>query len=131
LLAVDPTLHWANPPQGSDPAYDTSGRDTHLTFTSTPGRYVGPVPMVTHVHGSAGVGDKSDGCAEAHAHLPRNGWPPLHGCQWKPHCVILALTQSRRFVVEKVSLSSSLTCLVSAVSAGRLNCAMISASGML
>jgi len=69
--------------------------------------------------------------AAAHPHLPRGGWPPLHGCQWKPHCVILALTQSRRFVVEKVSLSSSLTCLLSGVSAGRLNCVMISASGML
>ena len=59
LLPVDPTLHWANPPGGD------VGRDTRPTFTSTPGRYTGPVPMVTHVHGSAGVGDESDGYAEA------------------------------------------------------------------
>ena len=60
LLAVDPTLHWANPPGG------TTGRDKRPTFTSTtPGAYTGPVPMVTHVHGSAGVGDESDGYAEA------------------------------------------------------------------
>ena len=59
LLPVDPTLHWANPPGG------VVGRDTRPTFTSTPGRYTGPVPMVTHVHGSAGVGDESDGYAEA------------------------------------------------------------------
>jgi FtsP/CotA-like multicopper oxidase with cupredoxin domain len=59
LLAVDPTLHWANPPGGE------AGRDTRPTFTSTPGPYTGPVPIVTHVHGSAGVGDESDGYAEA------------------------------------------------------------------
>jgi spore coat protein A, manganese oxidase len=59
LLPVDPTLHWANPPGGA------SGRDTRPTFTSTPGRYTGPVPIVTHVHGSANVGDESDGYAEA------------------------------------------------------------------
>jgi FtsP/CotA-like multicopper oxidase with cupredoxin domain len=59
LLAVDPTLHWANPPGG------TAGRDTRPTFASTPGPYTGPVPMVTHVHGAVGVGDESDGYAEA------------------------------------------------------------------
>jgi spore coat protein A len=59
LLPVDPTLHWANPPGG------TSGRDSRPTFTSTPGRYTGPVPIVTHLHGAAGVGDESDGYAEA------------------------------------------------------------------
>ncbi len=59
LLPVDPTLHWANPPGG------TMGRDMRPTFTSTPGRYTGPVPMVTHVHGAVGVGDESDGYAEA------------------------------------------------------------------
>ena len=59
LLPVDPTLHWANPPGG------TAARDMRPTFASTPGRYTGPVPMVTHVHGSAGVGDESDGYAEA------------------------------------------------------------------
>lgn len=59
LLPVDPTLHWANPSGG------TSGRDTRPEFTTTPGRYTGPVPMVTHVHGAVGVGDESDGYAEA------------------------------------------------------------------
>jgi FtsP/CotA-like multicopper oxidase with cupredoxin domain len=59
LLPVDPTLHWANPPGG------IAGRDTRPSFTSTPGRYTGPVPMVTHVHGAVGVGDESDGYAEA------------------------------------------------------------------
>ena len=59
LLPVDPTLHWANPPGG------VAGRDTRPTFTTTPGPYTGPVPIVTHVHGAVGVGDESDGYAEA------------------------------------------------------------------
>ncbi len=59
LLPVDPTLHWANPPGGVD------GRDTRPVFESTPGSYRGPVPMVPHVHGAVGVGDESDGYAEA------------------------------------------------------------------
>jgi len=59
LLPVDQTLYWANPLGG------TSGRDTRPTFTSTPGPYLGPVPIVTHVHGAIGVGDESDGYAEA------------------------------------------------------------------
>jgi FtsP/CotA-like multicopper oxidase with cupredoxin domain len=64
LLPVDPTLHWANPPGGID------GRDMRPTFTETPGRYTGPVPMVTHLHGAVDVGDESDGYAEAW-YLPR------------------------------------------------------------
>ncbi len=59
LLPVDPTLHWANPPGG------TAGRDMRPEFGSTPDRYTGPVPIVTHVHGAVGVGDESDGYAEA------------------------------------------------------------------
>jgi spore coat protein A, manganese oxidase len=59
LLPVDPTLHWANPPGGM------LGRDTRPIFTETPASYTGPVPMVTHVHGAVGVGDESDGYAEA------------------------------------------------------------------
>jgi spore coat protein A, manganese oxidase len=59
LLPVDQTLHWANPPGG------VKGRDTRPTFTETPGRYTGPVPIVTHVHGAVGVADDSDGYAEA------------------------------------------------------------------
>lgn len=59
LLAVDQTLHWANPPGG------TAERDTRPTFASTPGPYTGPVPIVTHLHGAVGVGDESDGYPEA------------------------------------------------------------------
>jgi FtsP/CotA-like multicopper oxidase with cupredoxin domain len=61
LLAVDPTLHWANPPGGA------AGRDMRPDFSGqpTPGPYTGPVPMCTHVHGAVGVGDESDGYAEA------------------------------------------------------------------
>ncbi len=59
LLPVDPTLHWANPPGGM------AGRDTRPIFETTPGSYTGPVPIVTHVHGAVGVGDESDGYAEA------------------------------------------------------------------
>lgn len=58
LLPVDPTLHWANPPGGTD------GRDMHSTFTSTPGPYTGPVPIVTHLHGGHSA-EESDGYAEA------------------------------------------------------------------
>ena len=59
LLPVDPTLHWANPPGGE------AGRDMRPMFDSTPSRYLGPVPIVPHLHGAAGVGDESDGYAEA------------------------------------------------------------------
>jgi FtsP/CotA-like multicopper oxidase with cupredoxin domain len=52
LLPVDQTLHWANP---LGPA-DTKGTDTNP--------YLGPVPIVTHVHG-AHVPDISDGFPEA------------------------------------------------------------------
>ena len=68
LLPVDQTLHWANPPGG------TADRDTRPDFTGqdTPVAYTGPVPMVTHVHGAVGVGDESDGYAEAW-YLPAAG----------------------------------------------------------
>jgi FtsP/CotA-like multicopper oxidase with cupredoxin domain len=55
LLAVDQTVHWANPPGGP------GGTDTH---TMDPSPYLGPVPIVTHVHG-AHTTDESDGYAEA------------------------------------------------------------------
>jgi FtsP/CotA-like multicopper oxidase with cupredoxin domain len=64
LLPVDPTLHWANPPQNPD-ADGNPGPDRRPAFTETPGPYTGPVPIVTHVHGAVGVGDESDGYAEA------------------------------------------------------------------
>ncbi|MBI1735725.1 MAG: multicopper oxidase domain-containing protein [Candidatus Rokubacteria bacterium] len=58
LLPIDPTLHWANPPGGLD------GRDMRPTFTATPGRYTGPVPIVTHLHGGHSA-QESDGYPEA------------------------------------------------------------------
>jgi spore coat protein A len=58
LLPVDPTLHWANPPGGTD------GRDMRATFTETPGPYTGPVPLVTHLHGGHNH-EESDGYPEA------------------------------------------------------------------
>jgi len=59
LLPVDPTLHWANPPGG------LKDRDTRPIFSETPGPYKGPVPIVAHLHGAVGVGEESDGYAEA------------------------------------------------------------------
>ncbi len=59
LLTVDPTLHWANPGGGM------TGRDIRPSFEETPEPYTGPVPLVPHVHGAVGVGDESDGYAEA------------------------------------------------------------------
>ncbi|HEY0866220.1 MAG TPA: multicopper oxidase [Fimbriimonas sp.] len=58
LFAVDPTLHWANPPGGA------AFRDTRPVFATTPEPYTGPVPIVTHVHG-AHTYDDSDGYPEA------------------------------------------------------------------
>jgi hypothetical protein len=55
LLAIDQTLHWANPPGG------TGGTDTEA-FEPTP--YTGPVPIVTHLHGGHS-GQESDGFPEA------------------------------------------------------------------
>jgi FtsP/CotA-like multicopper oxidase with cupredoxin domain len=55
ILPIDQTLHWANPPGG------LAGRDKR-GFDPTP--YLGPVPIVTHVHG-AHTAEDSDGYAEA------------------------------------------------------------------
>ncbi|HWQ56532.1 MAG TPA: hypothetical protein VN442_22790, partial [Bryobacteraceae bacterium] len=68
LLPVDPTLHWANPPDGA------AGRDSRPTFTSTPGPYTGPVPIVTHLHGGHSS-QESDGFAEAWYLPAANGIP--------------------------------------------------------
>jgi bilirubin oxidase len=54
LLPVDPTIHWANPP---------GPIDSRPNFSSTPGRYLGPAPMVVHLHGGHSAFD-SDGYAE-------------------------------------------------------------------
>lgn len=59
LLPVDQTLHWANPPQDcmhGDARTDCMGMD--------PNPYRGPVPIITHVHGSH-VDPDSDGYPEA------------------------------------------------------------------
>ena len=58
LLPVDPTIHWANPPGG------IANRDKPPRFTSTPGPYTGPVPLVVHLHGAHAYED-SDGYPEA------------------------------------------------------------------
>jgi bilirubin oxidase len=55
LLAIDQTLHWANPPGGA------GGTDTE-TLDAMP--YTGPVPIVTHLHGGHS-GQESDGFPEA------------------------------------------------------------------
>jgi FtsP/CotA-like multicopper oxidase with cupredoxin domain len=73
LLPVDPTLHWANPPGGTvggDMRPDFTGKAyVPLAEFTNPNteytQYTGPVPIVTHVHGAVGVGDESDGYAEA------------------------------------------------------------------
>ena len=55
IVPVDQTLHWANPPGG------VFGRDRRGV---DPTPYLGPVPIVTHVHGAHTTED-SDGYAEA------------------------------------------------------------------
>ncbi|HEU4385664.1 MAG TPA: multicopper oxidase [Anaeromyxobacteraceae bacterium] len=58
LLPVDTTIHWANPPKQ---CIDGSSRTDCAGFPST---YTGPVPIVTHLHGSH-VDPESDGYPEA------------------------------------------------------------------
>ena len=58
LLPVDQTLDWANP------AMATMGSMAPMEAVKSPLSYVGPVPMVTHVHG-AHVVQESDGNPEA------------------------------------------------------------------
>ncbi len=57
LFAVDPSLHWANPPgpRDSRPLFKRNAKVTP---------YTGPVPIVTHVHG-AHAPEESDGYTEA------------------------------------------------------------------
>jgi spore coat protein A, manganese oxidase len=66
LLPVDQTLHWANPPMAcieGDPRTDCRG--------TSQAPYLGPVPIVTHVHGAHTTED-SDGYPEAW-YLPAAG----------------------------------------------------------
>jgi FtsP/CotA-like multicopper oxidase with cupredoxin domain len=55
IVPVDQTLHWANPPAGPNNT-DSHGMDPNV--------YLGPVPIVTHLHG-AHVDEESDGYPEA------------------------------------------------------------------
>jgi len=66
LLPVDQTLHWANPPGG------LADRDKRGT---DPNPYVGPVPIITHVHG-AHTFEESDGYPEAWYLPAANDIPP-------------------------------------------------------
>lgn len=77
LLAVDQTLHWANPP-GGPTGRDSRGHD--------PEPYLGPVPIVTHLHGGHS-GDESDGFAEAWFLPPANNIPAGYATQgtWYDH----------------------------------------------
>ena len=60
LLPVDQTLHWANP--GGEPCKNhMKDRDCR---TNNPDPYLGPVPMIVHVHGAETTED-SDGYPEA------------------------------------------------------------------
>jgi spore coat protein A len=61
LFPVDQTLHWANPPTANC-VMDAPNRTDCETAVAAP--YVGPVPLVTHVHG-AHVQPDSDGYPEA------------------------------------------------------------------
>jgi bilirubin oxidase len=111
LLPVDPTLHWANPPGG------VSGRDSRPTFTTTPGPYRGPVPIVTHLHGGHTT-EESDGYAEAW-YLPdakdipegfatvgsfydefRTKFAELHGVRWKPGTATFQYANDQRATTE-------------------------------
>ncbi len=59
ILPIDQTLHWANPPML---CIDGTSKTDCRGFI--PQRYTGPVPIVTHVHGS-NVEGHSDGYPEA------------------------------------------------------------------
>ncbi len=63
LLPVDQTLHWANPPGICAPHNNVAVSGTDCMGIS-PEPYTGPVPIVTHVHGSH-VDPASDGYPEA------------------------------------------------------------------
>ncbi len=61
LFLVDQTLHWANPPKANCSMGPVNRTDCH---TEVAAPYTGPVPLVTHVHGSH-VQPDSDGYPEA------------------------------------------------------------------
>lgn len=67
ILPVDQTLHWANPPGGI--AYRDMEKNTD------PAPYMGPVPIITHVHGALTTED-SDGFPQAWFLPKAKGIPP-------------------------------------------------------
>ena len=89
LLPVDPTLHWANPPGG------TEGRDMRPTFTRRPGPYTGPVPIVTHLHGAAGSATRATATPRPGTCPPR---PTSPGLRDRGHLVQLLRGQGGREV---------------------------------
>lgn len=66
LLPIDRTLHWANPEQLTcmDPTKTKDCRPDPINGTILQQPYLGPVPIITHVHG-AHVEPESDGYPEA------------------------------------------------------------------
>ena len=66
LLPIDRTLHWANPEQLTcmDPTKTKDCRPDPANGAILQQPYLGPVPIITHVHG-AHVGPESDGYPEA------------------------------------------------------------------
>ena len=66
LLPIDRTLHWANPEQlpCMDPTKTKDCRPDPANGAILQQPYLGPVPIITHVHG-AHVGPESDGYPEA------------------------------------------------------------------
>jgi len=66
LLPIDRTLHWANPEQltCTDPTKTIDCRPDPANGLILQQPYLGPVPIITHVHG-AHVGPESDGYPEA------------------------------------------------------------------
>jgi hypothetical protein len=87
LLPVDPTLHWANPPGGA------AGRDMRPAFTSTPGPYTGPVPIVTHLHG--GTARKKATAMPRPGSCPRQTTSRAASPQWVPFTFLFG-TNSRK-----------------------------------
>jgi spore coat protein A len=74
LLPVDPGLHWANPIGRRDTRPNPVDDPDYWSnrYIGDDGRYIGPVPMVTHLHG-AHTREESDGYPEAWW-LPAGNW---------------------------------------------------------
>lgn len=88
LLPIDQTLHWANPV--GDCADSTRKSDCRGT---SPTPYVGPVPMVVHVHG-AQVREWSDGYPEAWFLPNANDIPPDYRTEGALHGVFQSRAES-------------------------------------